>query len=170
MSSLEQVTLGGGCYWCLEAVYQRIKGVEKVVSGYAGGFVDNPTYKQVCAETTGHAEVIQIDYNPAQVSLEKILDVFWICHDPTTLNRQGNDVGTQYRSIICASDTDQFDRAESSKNNAATNFSNPIVTEIIHLKEFFPAESYHQNYYNLNSSQPYCNYVILPKLNKLNLQ
>lgn len=169
MSNLEKVTFGGGCFWCLEAVFQRVEGVENVVSGYAGGFLNNPTYKQVCAETTGHAEVIQVSFDPSQVSLKKILDVFWVCHDPTTLNRQGNDVGTQYRSIICAASDDQLTAAEESKKIAAARFPNPIVTEIIHLKEFFPAEGYHQNYYNLNSQQPYCAYVILPKLSKLNL-
>jgi peptide-methionine (S)-S-oxide reductase len=168
MTNLEQATLGGGCFWCLEAIYQRITGVKTVVSGYAGGFVEKPTYKEVCAETTGHAEVIQLEFETTEITFSEILDIFWKCHDPTTLNRQGNDVGTQYRSIICAANQAQIKIANDSKAKAATTFDSPIVTEIIQLKKFYIAEDYHQNYYNLNSSQPYCAFIITPKLTKMN--
>ena len=169
MSNQAIATLGGGCFWCLEAIYQDIKGVHKVVSGYAGGHVANPTYKAVCAETTGHAEVVQITYSiPDVISYEDILFIFWRIHDPTTLNRQGADVGTQYRSIILTHDESQRLAAERSlmEADAADLWSNPIVTEIVPLTTFYEAEGYHQNYYNDNGNQPYCRFVIDPKVRK----
>lgn len=167
---IEQVTLGGGCFWCTEAVYLRTPGVKKVVSGYAGGTTENPTYKQICTGTTGHAEVIQIDYDPETISFTQILELFWKSHDPTTLNRQGNDVGTQYRSVIFYHNDEQKSLALESKRKHAPLFPNPIVTEISALPVFYPAEDYHQNYFQLNPQNPYCNYVILPKLQKLGLK
>lgn len=164
----EKITFGGGCFWCIEAVFQRIKGVESVASGYAGGSVPNPTYKQVCTGTTGHAEVVQIEFNPAVVSFEKLLDLFWAAHDPTTLNRQGADIGTQYRSVIFYENETQKTAAEKSKTAAQKDFKEPIVTEIVPMAPFFKAEDYHQNYYNLNSNRNgYCAMVISPKLQKL---
>ncbi|MHA3772322.1 peptide-methionine (S)-S-oxide reductase MsrA [Verrucomicrobiota bacterium sgz303538] len=164
----ERVTFGGGCFWCIEAVFQRLKGVNKVVSGYAGGTVPNPTYKQVCTGDTGHAEVVQLEYDPSQVSFEKLMEVFWAAHDPTTLNRQGHDVGTQYRSIILYENEQQKAAAEKSKAEAQKEFKDPIVTEIVPLKTFYSAEDYHQNYFNDNSEKnPYCQVVIRPKLQKL---
>ncbi len=161
-------TFGGGCFWCVEAVFQELKGVEKVVSGYAGGHVPNPTYQQVCSGTTGHAEVAQITYDPEVISYPELLEVFWKTHDPTTRNRQGNDVGPQYRSIIFYHDDEQKQRAESylAKLDASGAFNQPIVTAIEPLETFYPAEDYHQNYYRLNSRQPYCQFVIVPKLEK----
>jgi peptide-methionine (S)-S-oxide reductase len=168
MSNQAIATLGGGCFWCLEAIYQDIKGVDKVVSGYAGGHVANPTYQAVCAETTGHAEVVQIIFDPDVISYEDILFIFWRIHDPTTLNRQGADVGTQYRSIILTHDEAQRQTAERSlmEADAADLWSNPIVTEIVPLTTFYEAEGYHQNYYNDNGNQPYCRFVIDPKVKK----
>ena len=163
---LETATLGGGCFWCTEALYQMLPGVKSVKSGYAGGTKDNPTYKEVCSGDTGHAEVIQIQFDPKQVSFEKILDTFWDTHDPTTLNRQGNDRGTQYRSIILYADDTQKAVAEKSKTAAQKHFESPIVTEIVPLKKFYPAEDYHQDYYRSNSNQPYCRLVIRPKVEK----
>ncbi len=163
----EIATFGGGCFWCAEAVFLHVPGVVSVTSGYAGGTTENPTYKQVCTGTTGHAEVIQLKYDPAQFSYEKILEVFWEAHDPTTLNAQGNDHGTQYRSIILYSDDAQKQAAEKSKADAQKNFKSPIVTQIVPLKKFYPAEDYHQNYYNLNKGEGYCQFVIRPKLQKL---
>lgn len=162
--------MGGGCFWCLEAVYQRIQGVQSVVSGYAGGNVPNPDYHSVCSGKTGHAEVIQIAYDPEKISFEQILEVFWASHDPTTLNRQGNDVGTQYRSIILAHDEDQAKRARESKEKWQSEFQDPMVTEIEQLKEFYPAEEYHQDYFNQNPGNPYCIFVIQPKLKKLGMK
>lgn len=164
----EVATLGGGCFWCVEAVYQELTGVEKVVSGYAGGHVKNPSYEAVCNGTTGHAEVVQITYDPEIISYEEILEVFWHVHDPTTLNRQGNDVGTQYRSIILYHDERQKQLAEMSraKFDASDLWPNPIVTEIAALDTFYPAEGYHQNYYKDNPLQPYCMVVIGPKMRK----
>ena len=161
-------TFGGGCFWCVEAVFQELKGVEKVVSGYAGGHVPNPTYEQVCSGKTGHAEVARITYDPEVVSYPELLEVFWKTHDPTTRNRQGNDVGTQYRSIVLSHDDEQKQLAESykAKLDASGAFNRPIVTEIVPLEKFYPAEDYHQNYYRLNSRQPYCQFVIVPKLEK----
>ncbi|HWD18614.1 MAG TPA: peptide-methionine (S)-S-oxide reductase MsrA [Verrucomicrobiae bacterium] len=165
---IETATFGGGCFWCGEAVFQRIPGVKSVVSGYAGGTTVNPTYDQVCTETTGHAEVIQVKFDPAIISYEKLLDVFFEEHDPTTLNRQGNDVGAQYRSIILYSDAAQKVVAEKAKASAALQHSKPIVTQIVPLTAFYPAEDYHQNYYNLNKDKnPYCSFIIRPKLRKL---
>ena len=165
---LEKATLGGGCFWCLEAVYQRVKGVEKVVNGYAGGHVKNPTYEQVCSDTTGHAEVVQITFDPQIISYEDILNIFWQIHDPTQLNRQGNDIGTQYRSVIFYHSEEQKQKAQFSKQNLEDEgiFSKTIVTEIVPLTNFYPAEQYHQNYFNNNPSQAYCQLVIAPKVKK----
>ncbi|MBX2966478.1 MAG: peptide-methionine (S)-S-oxide reductase MsrA [Cyclobacteriaceae bacterium] len=161
-------TFGSGCFWCTEAVFQRMKGVEKVVSGYAGGKVKNPTYKEVTSGLTGHAEVVQLTYNPAEVSYTELLEVFWGTHDPTTLNRQGADVGTQYRSVIFYHSDQQKELAVAYKQklDASGAFDRPIVTEISPAPEFYPAEDYHQNYFNLNGNAPYCTYVIQPKLEK----
>jgi peptide-methionine (S)-S-oxide reductase len=166
---MEIATFGSGCFWCTEAVYQRLKGVEKVVSGYSGGHVDKPTYKQVCGGDTGHAEVIQVHYDPTAVSYEQLLEVFWKTHDPTTLNRQGNDYGTQYRSVIFYHNDEQKKLAEEYKRKLedAKIWEDPIVTEVSPLKNFYPAEDYHQNYYNDNAAQPYCSFVIRPKIVKL---
>jgi peptide-methionine (S)-S-oxide reductase len=164
----ERITFGGGCFWCLEAVFQRLNGVKSVASGYAGGSVPNPTYKQVCAGETGHAEVVQIEFDPRQITFEKLLDVFWAAHDPTTLNRQGRDVGTQYRSAIFYENEAQKAAAEKSKAAAQPEFQDPIVTQIAALQTFYKAEDYHQNYFNLNAgTNPYCSVVIRPKLQKL---
>lgn len=166
MKSTEFATLAGGCFWCLEAVFQQLKGVKKVVSGYSNGQVEKPTYKEVCTGLTGYAEVVQIEYDPAIIEFETLLEVFWNIHDPTTLNRQGNDIGTQYRSGIYFVNEDQQRRANAMKLSLTGLFDEPIVTEILLLENFFPAETYHQNYYNLNSNQPYCSAVIGPKLAK----
>jgi peptide-methionine (S)-S-oxide reductase len=163
----EVATIGGGCFWCMEAVFQRIPGVKSVASGYAGGKTENPTYKQVCNGDTGHAEVIQLEFDPQKISYGKLLEFFWEAHDPTTLNAQGHDRGTQYRSIILYSNDAQKAVAEKSKADAQKNFPQPIVTEIVPLKKFFKAEAYHQDYYNNNSSQPYCSLAITPKIEKL---
>jgi peptide-methionine (S)-S-oxide reductase len=167
-SPMQRITFGGGCFWCLEAVFQRLDGVKSVVSGYAGGQVPNPTYKQVCEGDTGHAEVVQIEFDPQTITYDKLLEVFWAAHDPTTLNRQGADVGTQYRSIILTENDEQKNAAEASKQKAQADFKAPIVTQIEPLKTFYKAETYHQNYYNQNAgSNPYCSVVIRPKLQKL---
>ncbi|MDZ4724745.1 MAG: peptide-methionine (S)-S-oxide reductase MsrA [Leptospira sp.] len=166
----EIATLGGGCFWCVEAVFIRIPGIISLTSGYAGGKTKNPTYKEICTGTTGHAEVIQIKFNNTMISYSQVLDIFWHAHDPTTLNRQGNDVGTQYRSVIFYHDEKQKLIAENSKLESAYLFPKPIVTEISPLPEFYPAEDYHQNYFENNPTNPYCNYVILPKLEKLGLK
>lgn len=163
---LETATLGGGCFWCTEAVYQMLPGVKSVVSGYAGGTTENPTYKEVCAGRTGHAEVIQIEFDPAVVSYQKILETFWEVHDPTTLNQQGNDTGTQYRSIILYSNDEQKKVAEASKAEAQKQFKSQIVTEIVPLKKFYKAEEYHQDFYRNNPNQGYCRLVIQPKVEK----
>ena len=167
-SDLETATLGAGCFWCVEGVYQELKGVEKVVSGYSGGHKENPAYKEVCDGTTGHAEVAQITFDPAVVSFKEILEVFFLVHDPTTRNRQGNDVGTQYRSAIYYDNQTQKEIAESviKELNASGAWEKPIVTEVTAFEKFWPAEDYHQNYYKLNSEQPYCQYVVRPKLEK----
>src|SRR5437660_7061226 len=159
-------TFGGGCYWCTEAIYQMIPGVKSVSSGFAGGTRENPTYEEVCTGTTGHAEVIQIEYDPSVVTYEQLLHTFWEAHDPTTLNRQGNDVGTQYRSIIFYRNESEKAVAEKSKAEAQKNFTRPIVTEIVPLKKFFKAEDYHQNYFRTHPNQPYCRAVIAPKVEK----
>jgi peptide-methionine (S)-S-oxide reductase len=165
----ETATFGAGCFWCVEAVYQNLKGVQKVVSGYAGGKTPNPTYKQICTGQTGHAEVAQITYDPNQISYQDLLDVFWNTHDPTTLNRQGADTGTQYRSVIFYNDDHQKEIAEQAmaETDASGLWSNPIVTEISPIPTFYPAEDYHQNYYQSNPSQPYCTVIISPKIQKL---
>ena len=165
----ETATFGAGCFWCVEAVYQNLKGVQKVVSGYAGGKTPNPTYKQICTGQTGHAEVAQITYDPNQISYQDLLDVFWNTHDPTTLNRQGADTGTQYRSVIFYNDNHQKEIAEQAmaETDASGLWSNPIVTEISPILTFYPAEDYHQNYYQSNPSQPYCAVIISPKIRKL---
>lgn len=162
-------TFGGGCFWCVDAVYQYVPGVLKITSGYAGGSVPNPTYDQVCTGRTGHAEVVQISYDPSKVSYDQLLDLFWKAHDPTTLNRQGADYGTQYRSIILTSTPEEAAEAEASKKKAQALFADQIVTEITPLKTFYPAETYHQEYYSNNKSAPYCRAVIAPKLKKLGL-
>lgn len=164
---LETATFGGGCFWCAEAVFQRIPGVKSVVSGFAGGTTANPSYEEVCTGDTGHAEVIQLKFDPSIISYDKLLEVFWEAHDPTTLNRQGNDSGTQYRSIILYANDAQKIAAEKSKAEAAKHFSSPIVTQIVPLTQFYPAEDYHQNYYNQHRTQGYCMFVIGPKLHKL---
>src|ERR1035438_7806525 len=163
----ELADLGGGCFWCMEAVFERLPGVVDVTSGFAGGTTENPTYREVCTETTGHAEVTQIEFDPAKISYAKLLEVFWQAHDPTTLNRQGADEGTSYRSIILYRDEKQKLIADKSKLDAQKDFHNPIVTEIVPLKKFYKAEDYHQQYYDNNSSAGYCQVVISPKLEKL---
>ncbi len=162
----ETATLGGGCFWCTEALFQMLPGVKSVTSGYAGGTMANPTYQDVCTGQTGHAEVIQVQYDPQVVSYEKILATFWDAHDPTTLNQQGNDHGTQYRSIILYNSEAQKIAAEKSKAEAQRKFSKPITTEIAPLKAFYKAEGYHQNYYRSNPQNPYCRVVIQPKVEK----
>lgn len=161
-------TFGSGCFWCTQAIFQRLDGVEKAVSGYSGGHVDNPSYEQVCTGMTGHAESVQITYDPAKVSYDDLLEVFWKTHDPTTRNRQGNDVGPQYRSVIFYHDAEQKKLAESYKKKleAERIWNRPIVTEIEPYAKFWPAEAYHQNYYENNPSQSYCNVVITPKIEK----
>jgi peptide-methionine (S)-S-oxide reductase len=165
----EVATFGAGCFWCTEAVFQQLKGVQKVVSGYSGGTVKNPTYQQVCSGTTGHAEVVQVTFDPKVVTYDELLEVFWQTHDPTTLNRQGNDEGTQYRSVIFYHGEEQRRRAEHYKEklSKAGIFKDPIVTEISKAGEFYAAEGYHQNYYNQNGKAPYCAYVIKPKVDKV---
>lgn len=164
----EIATLGGGCFWCLEAVYQQLRGVEKVDSGYAGGHVRNPSYREVCNGTTGHAEVVQVTFDPQEVSFKEILEVFFTIHDPTTLNRQGADVGTQYRSAIFYHDDEQKVIAEEviREVGGAGLWSNPIITQVAPVETFYKAEAYHQNYYNQNGNQPYCQVVIAPKVVK----
>ncbi len=160
-------TFGGGCFWCVEAVFEQLDGVKSVTSGYAGGQRENPTYNQVCSGATGHAEVVQVEFDPAQISYEELLDVFWEAHNPTTLNRQGADAGTQYRSVILHHDEAQRAAAEQSKAGAAGKFTQPIVTEIAPLAVFYPAEASHQDYFQRNAGAPYCSVVIEPKLQKL---
>lgn len=162
-------TFGGGCFWCLDAVFQYVPGIVKITSGYAGGTVPSPTYEEVCTGRTGHAEVVQITYNPDKVSYNDLLDLFWKAHDPTTLNYQGADHGTQYRSIILTSSPAEAAAAEASKNKVQAQFKDPIVTEIKPLTVFYPAEEYHQDYYSQNKQAPYCRVVIAPKLKKLGL-
>ena len=167
MDNLSKATIGGGCFWCIEAIFERLPGVHDVVSGYAGGETKNPTYRDVCDGTTGHAEVCQIHFDPEVISYEKILEVFWLAHDPTTLNRQGNDIGTQYRSVIYPHDDAQKDAAEKSKAAVSKNFKDPIITEISPLPKFHKAEDYHQDYFAQNPNQGYCNAIIAPKLQHL---
>ena len=165
---METVTLGGGCFWCLEAVYDRMEGVQSVVSGYMGGQTPNPTYKDVCGGRTGHAEVVQVTFDPAVASFRDILEVFFTIHDPTTLNRQGNDAGTQYRSAIFFHSPQQETIARQliGELTAEKVWSNPIVTEVTPVSTFYPAEDYHQEYFERNPGQPYCRYVVAPKVHK----
>lgn len=166
--NMEIATFGNGCFWCTEAIFQELKGVSKAVSGYMGGEVKDPTYKEVCSGTTGHAEVLQITYDPAVITFDELLEVFWETHDPTTLNRQGNDVGTQYRSAVFYHSDEQKQLASTYKTklDASGAWNDPIVTEITEASTFYPAEDYHQEYFSLNGSQPYCNFVIRPKVEK----
>lgn len=166
----ESLVVGGGCFWCTEAAYEILPGVKDVVSGYAGGHVPNPTYAQIGTKKTGHAEVIKIDYDPAVVSLEKLLDYFWHVHNPTQVGGQGNDHGPQYRSIILYASAEQKAAAEKSKAKAAAEFRDPITTEIVALEKFWVAEEYHQDYFRRNPGQGYCAYVIAPKVKKLKAQ
>jgi len=165
----ETATLANGCFWCSEAVFKRLKGVTSVLPGYAGGIVKNPSYDQVCTGKTGHAESTQIEFDPKVISFEKILDIFWHTHNPTTLNRQGNDVGTQYRSAIFYHDEKQKELAEKSKKELEKEgvYKDSIVTEITPFKNFYVAEDYHKNYYESHKDAPYCNFVIDPKVHKL---
>ena len=168
--SAEVATLGAGCFWCVEAAYNQLDGVYSAVSGYMGGEKANPTYEQVCRGDTGHAEVVRVVFDPEKIDYETILAWFWDLHDPTQLNRQGNDVGTQYRSVIFYDNEAQKNLAEKSKQAAQENFDKPIVTEIVPVDKFFPAEDYHQNYYFLNKTRnSYCQFVVEPKLKKLKL-
>ncbi len=163
------ITLGAGCFWCTEAVFQRVKGVKKVVSGYSGGFVTDPSYNQICTGTTGHAEVINVYYDPDEVSLVHLLEIFWATHDPTTLNRQGADVGPQYRSAVFYHTPKQEQVASDlmSQLNESEIFNSAVVTEITPFTNFYPAENYHQDYFNQNGTQPYCQFVVKPKVDKL---
>ncbi len=164
----EKITLGSGCFWCTEAIFEQVKGVVKVTSGYSGGHVENPTYEQVCDKNTGHAEVCQLEFDPAIVTVDEILEIFWQTHDPTTLNRQGNDVGPQYRSVVFYHNALQQERAEFFKRslNESGAFDAPIVTAIEPFTNYYVAENYHQDYYNRNGKEPYCYFVIRPKLDK----
>lgn len=166
-SKTQLATFGGGCFWCTEAVFELLPGVKRVESGYAGGHVPNPTYKQVCTGETGHAEVIRIEFDPAVVSYDRLVEVFFEAHDPTTLNRQGADEGTQYRSVIYYHDEAQKAAAEKGKAAAQAHFDDPIVTEISPLPKYYPAEDYHQDYFKNNPNQGYCSFVIRPKVTKL---
>jgi peptide-methionine (S)-S-oxide reductase len=168
MDNLQIATFGSGCFWCTEAVFERLNGVVKVESGYSGGKVENPTYEEVCTGTTGHAEVTQITYDPSIITFDELLEVFWKTHDPTTLNRQGNDVGTQYRSVIFYHNDEQKKLAEKYKEELDKSgaWDNPILTEISPFTKFYSAESYHQDYYNNNPNQGYCAFVIAPKIEK----
>lgn len=168
MSNQEIATFGSGCFWCSEAVFSELKGVEKVIPGYSGGSVPNPTYEQVCEDDTGHAEVAQITFDPSVISFRELLEVFFSTHDPTTLNRQGGDVGEQYRSVVFYQDEKQRKAAEEIMRELTSDgtFRNPIVTQVVPLKEFFPAEDYHRQYFKRNPGQAYCQVVIAPKLAK----
>lgn len=168
----ETATLGGGCFWCLEATFEQLRGVERVVSGYAGGIVANPTYEDVCSGRTGHAEVVQATFDPSIIGFRDLLEVFFTIHDPTTPNRQGNDVGTQYRSLIVAHTPEQeaTARAMVGELEAKSVWGSPIVTEVVPLTDFFPAEAHHQGYYRRNPSQAYCRAIIAPKVAKLRKQ
>lgn len=167
-SNYKKATFGSGCFWCTEAIFERVKGVKHVESGYAGGHVNNPTYKQVCEGNTGHAEVIQLSYDPNEVTYDELLEIFWKTHDPTTINRQGNDVGEQYRSVVFYHDDEQKQKAEDYKKelSEAKIWDDPIVTEITSLSNYYKAEDYHQDYYENNTSQGYCSFVITPKVEK----
>ena len=165
---IDTATFGTGCFWCTEAIFQQLKGVVKVTSGYSGGFIENPDYKQVCTGTTGHAECLNIIYDTTQISFDELLEAFWQTHDPTTLNRQGNDIGTQYRSVVFYRNEAQKNSTEKYKTelNKSGAWANPVVTTLEPFVKFYPAEDYHQNYYNNNSAQGYCQFVIRPKLEK----
>ncbi len=164
----EIAIFGNGCFWCTEVLFQKLKGVNSVAPGYAGGTVENPSYHEVCEGNTGHAEVLKVEFEPSVISYEDLLDVFWHTHDPTTLNKQGNDVGTQYRSVIFYTSEEQKQKAQESKKSLeeAKEFARPIVTEIQPIEKFYVAEDYHHNYYNKNDYQPYCQIVIAPKIHK----
>ena len=162
----ETAVIGGGCFWCVEAQYKMLKGVKKVVSGYAGGHVDNPTYEEVCGKKTGHAEVIAIDFDPSVVSYRDLLDLFWVAHDPTTLNQQGADIGPQYRSTVMYVNEEQKQAAEASKAEAQKLYDGKVVTEVVPLKKFYPAEDYHQDYFAKNPNAGYCRAVVNPKVAK----
>lgn len=168
MSNSQTAVFGGGCFWCIEAVFDQLKGVESVESGYMGGKNPNPTYQQVCEGNTGHVEIVRVNFDPQHISFTELLDVFFTVHDPTTLNRQGNDVGTQYRSVIFYTSEEQKQQAEEAiaKLNSSRAFPSPVVTTVEPAKDFFVAENYHQEYYANNSSQPYCQFVISPKMKK----
>ena len=168
-NDLEVITLASGCFWCTEAVFKRVNGVISVISGYSGGLIDNPSYDLVCSGRTGHAEAVQVKFDPKVISAKQILEIFWYTHDPTTLNRQGNDVGTQYRSAVFYNSESQKEIALKVKDELESNkvYSNPIVTEITPFRNFYEAEDYHRDYYDNNRTAPYCNYVIDPKVNKL---
>ena len=168
--AMRVATFGAGCFWCVEAVFESLIGVQSVVSGYMGGSLKNPSYEAICTGTTGHAEVIQIHYDPELISYEHLLERFWIAHDPTTFNRQGADVGTQYRSAIFTHSDEQYNLAQSSKQSAKSKFADPIVTEISPASPFYPAENHHQNFYRENPEHPYCRSVIRPKLQLLKAQ
>jgi peptide-methionine (S)-S-oxide reductase len=172
VDNLEVATLGSGCFWCTEAFFLPVKGIKSVVSGYSGGKVKNPTYKEVCSGLTGHAEVIQVTFDPTIISYSEVLEIFWNTHDPTTLNKQGADEGTQYRSVVYFHNDEQKKIAEDYKTqlNQSAVFKNPIVTEISPFTVFYPAENYHQNYFELNPTQGYCAYVIRPKVEKFRKQ
>jgi methionine-S-sulfoxide reductase len=163
----EKIVLGGGCFWCTEAILNTLEGVVRATPGYAGGFTPDPTYRQVCDGATGHAEVVEVEFDPEVISLEDILDIFFASHDPTSLNRQGADVGTQYRSAILYDSEEQKERVEAFIPGVAKDYSMPIVTEVNKLERFYPAEEYHQRYFERNPDQPYCRAVISPKLAKL---
>jgi peptide-methionine (S)-S-oxide reductase len=167
--SFDEIILANGCFWCTEAIFKRVRGIISVIPGYSGGFVTGPSYEQVCSGETGHAEALQVRFDPKIISLEKLLEIFWYTHDPTTLNRQGNDIGTQYRSAIFYQTPDQRDTATAVRENIdkKKDYSNPIVTEITPFRNFYPAEKYHKDYYDNNKNVPYCSYVIDPKVQKL---
>lgn len=165
---MDTATFGNGCFWCTEAIFQQLNGVQKVESGYSGGHVENPTYEQVCEKNTGHVEVCRIVYDPSKITFDELLEVFWQTHDPTTLNRQGNDVGPQYRSVVFYHNEEQRSKAEHYKTELDKSgaFDNPIVTAVEPLTNYFPAENYHQNYFKNNPNQPYCYFVVRPKVEK----
>lgn len=165
-SAFDTIVFGNGCFWCTEAIFQDLKGVISVESGYSGGHVENPSYEQVCAKTTGHAEVVELTYDPSVISKDQILDIFFVTHNPTTLNRQGNDVGPQYRSAIFFKDEEEQLAAQAAIQRAQALYSDPIVTEVSPLINYYPAEDYHQNYFKLHGNQPYCAFVIQPKVAK----
>lgn len=167
---MDKATFGLGCFWCSEAIFRRLDGVKSVVSGYAGGKMKNPTYEQVCSGETGHAEAVQIIFDPKKISYQELLDVFWKSHDPTSLSRQGPDTGTEYRSVIFYHSQNQKKAAEKSKSEIAKEFGKPVVTEIVPLKNFYQAEDHHQDFFNKNPYAPYCLLVIRPKLSKLHFE